>query len=193
MEANSAIAARPVGPIGVNLVRESEAAVLSERVAKGELGVVALKAEIERIKDLPEPYGQWTKIGAAAFTAAFFSQILGGDWGSFAIAFVAGGVGQLFRSLLQARKVTVAMLTMICGCISAGIACVGLRMEFSGTAPAALIASVIYLVPGLPLINGCLDVISHKYLFVGIQRIFNAIFLILVIAIAIALAFVVII
>jgi uncharacterized membrane protein YjjP (DUF1212 family) len=125
---------------------------------------------------------------AAACTAAFFSQIPGGDWGSLAVAFVAAGVGQFFRSMLQARKVAVAPVTLICGVLSACIASVGLRLGFSQIAPATLIASVIYMVPGLPLINGFVDVVSHKYLFVGIERIANAMFLFLVMALAIALA-----
>ena len=55
-------------------------------------------------------------------------------------------------------------------------------------APATLIASVIYMVPGLPLINGFVDVVSHKLLVVGFERTLNAGFLFLVLAIAIAFA-----
>jgi uncharacterized membrane protein YjjP (DUF1212 family) len=179
---------RPVGPIGVNLVRASEVAVLAERVAKGEVAIADLGTELERIKQLPSPYNRWVMMVTAASTAAFFSQIPGGDRGSFGIAFVAAGVGQFLRSLLQARKLAVAPVTLVCGLLSAMIASVGLRLGFSQVAPATLIASVIYMVPGLPLINGFVDVVSHKYLVVGIARIMNAAFLFLVLAIAIALA-----
>ena len=48
------------------------------------------------------------------------------------------------------------------------------------------------MVPGLPLINGFVDMVSHKYLFVGLERIANAAFLFLVLAIAIALAYAVV-
>ena len=54
-----------------------------------------------------------------------------------------------------------------------------------------MIASVVYLAPGSPLINGFVDVLSHKFLFVGIARIANAV-MFLVLAIAIALAYTVI-
>ena len=131
-------------------------------------------------------------IVAAACTAAFFSQIPGGDWGAFGIAFVAAGVGQFLRSLLQARKLAVAPVTLVSGVLSACIACVGLWLGLSQIAPATLIASVIYMVPGLPLINGFVDMVSHKYLLVGLERIANAVFLFLVLAIAIALAYAVI-
>lgn len=179
---------RSVGPIGVNLVRASEAAVLGERVGKGELDAATLETEIQRIGHLPSPHDRWRMVAIAAFTAGCFSQVPGGDWGSLGIAFAAAGVGQLVRSLLQARKLAVAPVTLACGVLSALIAAAGLRLGFSQVAPATLIASVIYMVPGLPLINGFVDVVSHKHLVVGFERILNAGFLFLVLAIAIAFA-----
>jgi len=179
---------RPVGAIGVNLVRASEAVVLGERVARGEVDAADLGSEIARIQALASPYGRWTLIAAAACTAAFFSQIPGGDLGAAGIAFVAAGSGQFFRSGLQAMKVTVANVTLVCGVLSAFVAGFGIRLGFTQVAPATVVASVIYMVPGLPLINGFVDVISHKYLLVGFERISNAVFLFLLLALAIALA-----
>ena len=187
-EGRPATVLRPVGPIGVNLVRASEAAVLGERVARGEVNTAALVSEVERLKALAPPYNRWAMMAAAACTAAFFSQIPGGDWGAFGIAFVAAGVGQFFRSLLQAMKFAVAPVTLVCGVLSACIAGVGLRLGLSQMAPATLIASVIYMVPGLPLINGFIDMVSHKHVFVGLERMERAGFLVLAIAIALAIA-----
>ncbi|MDX9788192.1 MAG: threonine/serine exporter family protein [Desulfobacterales bacterium] len=187
-EGRSSTILRPVGPIGVNLNRASEAEILGERVARGEVGTAALDAEIERIKALATPYNRWVMVAAAACTAAFFSRIPGGDWGALGIAFAAAGVGQFVRSLLQSRRLAVAPVTLVCGVLSAFIACIGLRMGLSQTAPATLIASVIYMVPGLPLINGFVGMVSQKYMFVGLERIAAAVFLFLVLAVAIALA-----
>jgi uncharacterized membrane protein YjjP (DUF1212 family) len=180
---------RSVGPIGVNLVRASEVAVLGERVAKGEVPIADLDAEIARVKHVAPPYNRWLAVLAAACVSGALSQFAGGDWGSLGIAFVAAGVGQFLRSLLQARKVPAANVTFACGLLSACIAAVGLRFGFSQAVPVTLIASVVYLAPGLPLINGFVDVLSQKYLLVGIERIINAAYLFLLLAIAIALAF----
>jgi uncharacterized membrane protein YjjP (DUF1212 family) len=188
-QGQSSAVLRPVGPIGVNLVRASEAAVLGERVARGEVDTAALVSEVERIKAFSTTYNRWVRVAAAAFTAAFFSKIPGGDWGALGIAFVAAGIGQFLRSLLQARKLAAAIVTLICGVLSAGIAGVALRLGLSQTVPATLIASVVYMVPGLPLINGFDDVLSHKHLLVGLERIVNAAYIFLVLAIAIALAY----
>jgi uncharacterized membrane protein YjjP (DUF1212 family) len=180
---------RPVGPIGANLVRASEAVVLGERVARGEVDAAALVSEVERIRALAPPYNRWVMVAAAACNAAFFSQIPGRDWGALGIAFVAAGVGQFLRSLLQARRLAVAIVTLVCGVLSACIAGVGLRLGLSRIASTTLIASVIYMIPGLLLINGFVDVVSHKHLLVGLERIANAAFLFLVLAIAIAFAY----
>jgi uncharacterized membrane protein YjjP (DUF1212 family) len=179
---------RPVGPIGVNLTRASEVAVLGERVANGDVAVADLEAEMARIRNLPSPYNRWLAVLAAAGIAGALSQFAGGDWGSFGIALVAAAVGQGLKSELQARNVATANLTLLCGLLSACIASVALRAGYSQVAPVTLIASVVYLVPGLPLINGFVDVRTHKFLFVGLGRIANAAYLFLVLAIAIALA-----
>jgi uncharacterized membrane protein YjjP (DUF1212 family) len=42
------------------------------------------------------------------------------------------------------------------------------------------------MIPGLPLVNGFIDVASHRNMSVGIQRILNAAFLFLILAIGIA-------
>lgn len=179
---------RQVGAIGVNLTRVSEASVLGERVARGEVHTDALASEIERIRALASPYARWVLVVAAACTAAFFSRIAGGDWGALGIVFVGAGAGQCLHLWLQARKLAVAPMTLICGVLSASIAAAGLRLGLSQIVPATAIASVIYLAPGLPLINGFFDLVSHRFLFVGLQRIASATFLFLLLSVAIGIA-----
>ncbi len=187
-EGRSSTVLRQVGPIGINLVRASNAAVLGEQVAQGTIDVAQLDAEIARVKALAPPYGRWATIAAAALTAAFFARLLGGDWRAAGIVLVAAGIGQFFRSPLQALKVSGANATLICALISTCVAALGIRLGVSHVVPATLIASIIYMVPGLALINGFVDVVSQKHLLVGLERIANAVFLFLVLAIAIAVA-----
>lgn len=189
MEGRSSIILRPVGPIGVNLVRASQASVLGERAARGEVDDAALVSEIERINGLAPPFNRWVMIAAAALSAASFSRIAGGDWGSLVTVLMAAGIGQFVRSLLQDRKLPVAPVTLFCSVLSTFIAAAGLRLGLSQTAPATAIASIIYMVPGLPLINGFVDLVSHKHLILGLERIANAAYLFLAMAVAIALAY----
>ena len=82
----------------------------------------------------------------------------------------AGG-GQFLRSLLQAMKVAAAPVTFICAVLSASIASIGLRLGIQPNSAGNIhrIRSSS-LAPGLPLINGFIDVVSHEYLVVGIER-----------------------
>ncbi len=189
VEGRASTVVRPVGPVGVNLARVSEAAVLGEQMARGEVDAAGAVPEVERIRTLASPYGRWVIVLAAACAAAFFSRIPGGDWGAFGIGFVAVAVGQSLRSVLQTRQLGVGAVTLVCGMLSAGIAGLGLRRGLSQTVAATWVASVIYMVPGLPLINGFVDMVSHKYLFVGLERIASAALLFLLLAVAIALAY----
>lgn len=184
---------RPVGSMGVNLFRAAEAVALGERVARGEIDEVALVAEIDRINALDQPYNRWIMTAAAACAGAAFARLIGGDWGAAAIALAAAGAGRFVRSLAPIIKLPVVPGNLACGVLSACLAGVGLRLGLSQMAPAALTASVVYLIPGLPLINGFADMITHRHLFMGLGRIANAALTLMVLAVAIAFAYAVVI
>ena len=179
---------RPIGPIKVNLVRASALTVLGEQVATGAVSSGGIEAEIERIRQLASPYNRWWMMVAAVLIAASYSQILGGDTGSLGVACVAAGVGQWLRSHLYSRDLATERVTLICGALSATIAGLGVRLGLSQVEPATLLAAVTHMVPGLPLINGFVDVASQKHLLVGVERIAQAAFVFVVLAIAIAFA-----
>jgi uncharacterized membrane protein YjjP (DUF1212 family) len=180
---------RAIGPVGVNLVRASAAVVLGERVARGEIPPAALPAEIARAKALPFPYKRGAIMVASALTAAFICRLLGGDLTAVGVAFVAGGIGAFFQSLLRAAGVPAAPVTIVCGLISASLAGLGLRLHLSPAVGPTLVASVFYMVPGISLINGFLDMVSHKRLLLGLERIASAALLFLALAVAVAFAY----
>jgi uncharacterized membrane protein YjjP (DUF1212 family) len=182
-------AARAIGPLGVNLVRASAAVVLGERMARGEIQPAALPSEIARVKALPIPYKRGAMMAASAFTAAFIGRLLGGDIPAVGIAFVAGGIGAFFQSVLRAAGVPAAPLTIACGLISASLAGLGLRLHLSPAVGPTLVASVFYMVPGISLINGFLDMVSYKRLLLGLERIASAALLFLALAVAVAFAY----
>jgi uncharacterized membrane protein YjjP (DUF1212 family) len=182
-------ALRQVGPIGINLVRAAEVVALSERVARGQVPVEVLDAELNRLRSLPSPYSRWALALVTAVAAAAYSQLAGGDWGSLGIAFVAAGTGQALRLHLGPKGIGGTLGTFVSSVVSAAIAALGLRLGLSGVPAATLVASVIHMFPGMPLINGFMDVISTRYQLTGLERIANAVCLFVVVAIAVALAY----
>ena len=180
---------RAIGPVGVNLVRASAAVVLGERMARGEIPPAALPSEIARVRALPLPYKRGPVMVASALTAAFICRLLGGDLPAVGIAFLAGGIGAFFRPVLRAAGVPAAPLAIVCGLISASLAGLGLRLGLSPAVGPALIASVFYMVPGIALINGFLDMVSYRHLLIGLERIASAALLFLALAVAVAFAY----
>jgi len=150
---------RPVGAVGMHLIRASAARALSEQVANGQVHADSLTSEVHRIKNLPSPYGRGTLMLAAAWAAACFSRTAGGDWGAFGLTFVAAGLGQSVRPWLQARDLTRVSATLVCALISGLIATSGLRFGVSHVVAATVMASVIYMIPGVLLITGFLDIV----------------------------------
>jgi len=179
---------RSLGPAGLHLVRASEAATLSERLAKGEVDTVEFVSQVERIQRLASPYHRWTTVLAAACAAAAFSRSTGGDWRGMAVVFVAAAVGQFIRSLLQKRNFSRYAVTFFCALISGFIAVAGLRLGLSAVAGATLIGSIIYMVPGVPLINGFIEIASGEHFFVGLQRLLDATSLFFILTIAVGIA-----
>ena len=179
---------RPVGPIGVNLSRASEAAVLADSIAGGRTDMVTARREIERIVTFAPPYRAWMMIAAAACAAAAFARVSGGDLGAVFVAAIAASIGQLLRAQLRRLHLPAVPVTLACGFVSAWIAAIGLRLGVTESAIGALIGSIIYMVPGLSLINGFVDIVAEKFQIVGIERIVEAVFLFVVLAIAVASA-----
>ena len=178
---------RHIGPLGVNLLRVAEASALAERVAGGNINLTEVVSETLRIKSITPPYGLALTVGAAAFASAVFSRFIGGDWGSFVICFVAGGAGQWLRAILHRLKLPAPAISISCATASALIAAGGLRAHASTVLAATLIGSVAYMIPGLPLVNGFIDIGSADYLSVGAQRILSAIVIFFLIAIGLAI------
>lgn len=187
-DGNHWIILHPLAAAGLHLARASEAAILSERLRRGDIDLAGAAGEVERIKKLPSPHTRWRIVLAAACAGAAFSKMLNGDWGGFVITFMGAGVGQFIRSLLQARKLSRYALTFVCAVASGFIAVGGLRLGFSKIAAATLVGSVIYMVPGVPLMNGFLEVTSGKHMVVGAQRLFDAITLFFILANGVAIA-----
>jgi uncharacterized membrane protein YjjP (DUF1212 family) len=180
---------RPIETVGLHLVRASAAVALGEQVADKGAHAVEIDAEIARIQSLPSPHSRWMMTLAAACAGAFFSRTAGGDWGAFGIACVSACVGQLIRGVLQARSVARIGVTMICALISGLIATAGLYLGLSQTTPATLVGSIVYMVPGVLLINGCIDFMSPRHMSVGIERLQDAALILLTLAIGVVLAY----
>lgn len=103
-----------------------------------------------------------------------FSYLNGGGIVEMVAAVVGGGIGQFLRSLLLRRRLNQYAVTALCAVIASGVYCViasvtprvgiGVPRDAAG-----FISSVLFLVPGFPMVAALGDLLQHQTL-AGVSR-----------------------
>jgi uncharacterized membrane protein YjjP (DUF1212 family) len=131
-------------------------------------------AELERtlseIRDAPPVHGTAAHLLAAGCAGAGFCIVNGGDPVSWACTFVVGAFVFAFRRLLLARSVNFHLTIVaiaLAGSLLAGLLA---RITKTSTPEAALLAPLLFLVPGVPMIIGGIDVVWN-HVTIGLARI----------------------
>lgn len=106
---------------------------------------------------------------------ASFCRLFGGDWTAVGVVFTATLVGFAVKQRMQARGVN-HFLIFICAAFVASL-CASAALCFDCAAEVALATSPLFLVPGVPLINGVIDIVEGHVL-IGVSRLVNAMLLI---------------
>ena len=114
---------------------------------------------------------------------ASFCRLFGGDWTAIGIVFTATLVGYAVKQRMQAHGVN-HFLIFIGAAFTASL-CASAALRFDCTAEIALATSPLFLVPGVPLINGVIDIVEGHIL-IGFSRLINALLLIICIAVGLA-------
>jgi uncharacterized membrane protein YjjP (DUF1212 family) len=160
---------------------------LSRRVTIGELDRFAVRVELERIADLTPHYNRWLVIAASGLACAAFSRLFGGDWPTFVVTWLAASSAALVRRQLNSHHVNpllvITMTAFVAGLIAGSTAVFG----WGNTPQHALAASVLLLVPGVPLINAAEDLFTG-HLVIGLTRGVNGGLISLAIALGLLLA-----
>lgn len=120
---------------------------------------------------------------------ASFCRLFGGDWIAMAIVFVATVAGFALKTWLTRFKVNNFITIAICSFVASAIA--SLSVNFNCTASIALATSPLFLVPGVPLINGFIDIVEG-YVLNGVSRLVSALLLIICIAVGLSITLVII-
>ena len=127
----------------------------------------------------------WLVLLLAAFANACFCRLFDGNLTSMAIVWVATLVGFFIRQQLSRRGVNHLAVFVICAFASTLIGATDYLYFHGGTEDISLGTSMLYLVPGVPLINGVMDIVDGHALD-GIARLTNACLLIICIALGLS-------
>jgi uncharacterized membrane protein YjjP (DUF1212 family) len=156
---------RHVGPLGINAWRLGSLERLADEQPTG-LTPGALGAKLDAIEAAAREHPIAVVAVAVGFASAAFSYLNGGNPAGVLAAFVAGGVGQLLRSLLLGRHFNQYAVTAFCAAVAAGLYCAAAALlAHAGLQPGhgvGVIAAVLFLIPGFPLVAALLDLLQHQ-------------------------------
>lgn len=95
---------------------------------------------------------------------AAFCRLFNGDPIAMAIVFVATLVGFYLKLFMARRHVDARIIVFVCAFVSTMIAALDGYFSLGTTPGIAIGTSVLYLIPGIPLINSFCDLIAKHYL-----------------------------
>lgn len=128
---------------------------------------------------------RWAVLLLVACANAAFCRLFGGDAVAMGLVWGATLVGFLVRQELTKYHLNHMVIFVVCSFIASIIAAAGVRYGLGTTQDIALGTSVLFLIPGVPLINSILDILEGHVL-VGFSRLINAMILIICIALGLS-------
>lgn len=171
----------PAHPISFE--HNSELSALSWEVYDKHLPLHELADKFNKIISAPkiDPLFVLLLVG---FANASFCKLFGGDIISMSIVFSATITGLFLKQQMQKKKINHYIIFIVSAFVAS--LCASTALIFDTTSEIALATSVLYLVPGVPLINGVIDIVEG-YILTGFARLTEA--ALLIVSIAIGLSF----
>lgn len=171
-----------VPSLPISFEHNAELSALSWEAYDNHLSITELRKKYHKIISAPaiNPLFVLLLVGLAN---ASFCRLFGGDWLSMGIVFSATITGMFLKQQMAAQKVNHYIIFIMSAFIAS--LCASTSLIFNTTSEIALATSVLYLVPGVPLINGVIDIVEGHILS-GFSRLVHASLLIFCIAIGLS-------
>jgi len=132
-------------------------------------------------------YPKYIVLVAVSLAGAGFCNIFGGDYFNMGIAFISTLFGQFVLQTARSRKFNNHIATFLASFSASCIASIGVLLELGTHPQAALATSVLFLVPGVALINSFTDFLDNNILN-GMVRFSNGAMTVLSMAIGLFIA-----
>ena len=143
-----------IGSMGVNMRVESALGRYLHELESCP-GLDQLEVELDAIAAQPSSYPRWVVLVLVGAACAAFGHLFGGDKLTMAAAGFGALVGLWLKLVLIARHQNPVLVTTVCAAVSATLAAVPAQDIGLATT-----ASVLYLVPGVPMINALEDILQ---------------------------------
>jgi uncharacterized membrane protein YjjP (DUF1212 family) len=150
---------RTTPPHAVHLELLTEFSRLTWQAADGDLDFDEVKAENERIKGIRH-FSYWSVALAVGISCACLCLLAGGSLADAATALVGAFTGSVVRVYILRHKFNPMMSFVIASFVTTMIAGLNMLHHWGAAPETALATAVLYLVPGVPLINSLIDLIE---------------------------------
>ena len=152
---------------GVHLSSVAAISKLSWRVADEGLSTAEIEKELEVIKALPH-YPRWFILLVIGLGCGALSRIAGAEWQVALATAVASSIALRVRMQLTKWQVNI-FLVILASAMTATVIGGVTSLHLGARSDLAIAASVLFLIPGVPLINGVMDLING-YIGIGVAR-----------------------
>ena len=161
----------------ISFERNSDLSSLSWEAVDRRLPLDVIREKFRKLTAKPrmDPMFVLMVVGLAN---ASFCKLFNGDWVAVGIVFTSTLAGFSARQQLTKAGVNHFIIFILSVCASSAL-------RFDCTAETAIATSVLFLVPGVPLINGVIDIVEGHVL-IGCSRLIGALLLILCIAVGLS-------
>ncbi|QDO94003.1 threonine/serine exporter family protein [Formosa sediminum] len=120
-----------------------------------------IATEIEHIKHVKR-YPRLLVLLAVSLAGAGFCNIFKGDYLNMLVSFVSTFTGLTVLQWTHKKNYNVYLRIFIGSFIASSIAAIGVKLDIGAKPATALATSVLYLVPGVPLINSFTDFLDNN-------------------------------
>jgi uncharacterized membrane protein YjjP (DUF1212 family) len=173
-------------PHGVNFKLVSGISRMSWRIVEEKWSIEQIRTDLKRLQSLPH-FPRWMVLSFVSLAGASFCRLTGGGAVEMLITFVATLVGLFVRQEAHKHKYN-PYLCVFFGALTASLlAGFFTRFNFGFHVEHAFATSVLFLIPGIPLINTFTDLIDGNILN-GIIRWVHGLFIAFMIALGLLIA-----
>ncbi|UYM17553.1 threonine/serine exporter family protein [Endozoicomonas euniceicola] len=159
---------RQIKSYGVHMGVVSAISRLSWATHEGRMDLSAVQKEVERIKKLPH-YPKAALVIMVMLAGMAFCRVAGGETYPVILAGLATGSGFLTRHSLLSRGYNVVLSIACASFVASGVSGMGIICSLGQFPEIAVATSVLFLIPGVPMINSVID-LMHGHTVIGHAR-----------------------
>lgn len=160
---NYSSSVRRTPPHGVNFKIVSGISRMSWRVIEEKLTIAQINREIERLTSLPH-YPRIIVLSTVALAGASFCRLFGGEGWELVVTFVATFFGLFIRQEAMKKRFNPYLSIVFASFAASLISGLSVKLGIGDSPEHAFATSVLFLIPGVPLINSLTDLIDGNTL-----------------------------